>query len=281
MGTVTLANWNGAEMPLAAVRVPALDRGFLFGDAVYEVIRVYRGRPWLFAEHWQRLERCLRDVEIACDLPALQAKTFKTLEHSGVGEGFIYVQVTRGTGPRKHSFLGSEFTANELIYIQALTDQQIEKHQAAGVPVLTTTDQRWRRCDLKTTNLLANCLANTKAQRGGCFEALFVDDAGAVHEGSHTNFFAVIAGTLRTAPLSAKILPGVTRAKVLELAAAAGMKIEERAPHISELAQVDEAFLSGTVTEIMPIRQLDDYSLNISGPVTSRLLRMYRDLIAT
>lgn len=271
-----LANWNGDEMPLSEVRVSVLDRAFLFGDAVYEVLRIYRGVPFLCQNHMTRLARSLEKVGIPCDVGRLERRMDATLEHSGVREGTIYIQVTRGEGPRTHHF-PQQPRPNELIYVQELTEDPYAAQRERGAAVITVDDLRWRRCDIKSINLLANCLAAEAAHAAGCVEALLVSPDGSVTEGSHTSLFGVKHGQLLTTPLGDNILPGITRGLLFQLADRAEVRIREHSLTRDELHAVDELFLTGTTSEVLPITQVDGAAVGHGrpGPIARRLHAEY------
>lgn len=272
-----LANWNGTQLLLEDVRVPALDRGFLFGDAVYEVIRIYGGRPWLLQDHLARLQVGLDAIGIECDTARLARRLDRTVADSGISSGTAYVQVTRGCASRVHCFPRPAATANELIWVQDCAQDPYSQLRAKGVLVTTTPDLRWGRCDIKSTNLLANCLAHEEAVRSGAQEALLVGAEGDIREGSHSAFFGVVDGVLRTAPLTQMILPSVTRAWVLSRTRERGIHVAERAIHLSEVGQISEAFLAGTVSEILPVAQVDGIPLAEGvHPMADILLEQYR-----
>ncbi len=272
-----LANWNGVEMPLAEVRVSVLDRAFLFGDAIYEVIRVYHGRPFLFADHIDRLKRNLLKLHIHADGDRLAARALETLAHSGIAEGTIYFQVTRGEAPRSHHFPDPPVSPNELIYVRGVSDPYAEQRQSGG-KVILIPDLRWKRCDIKSVNLLANCLGAEEAHAAGCDEALFFGEDGALMEGTHTSFFGVRDGAILTAPLGDNILPGITRKLILRLAAQIGVPVREQALHRDQLADMQELFLTGTTMEVLPIVQADRQPIGtgVPGPVVRQLLSAYR-----
>lgn len=275
-----LANWNGEEMPLSAVRVPALDRGFLFGDAVYEVCRVYRGRPFLFADHIDRLRRNFVKMRLNADADGIAARALETLAHSRQLEATIYIQVTRGAAPRTHHFPDASVLPNELIYIKPYRDRYGDLRQN-GAKVIITPDLRWKRCDIKSVNLLANCLAAEEAHAQGCLEALLVDEHGVLVEGSHTSLFGVRDGAILTAPLGPHLLPGITRRLVLRLAGEIGVACREEALTVESLQHVDELFLTGTSAEVMPVVQAGDHSIGPGrpGPVVNALQQAYANAI--
>lgn len=275
------ANWNGEAMPLADVRVSVLDRGFLFGDGIYEVLRVYGGRPFLLREHIARLRRSLAEIRIAADVDRIEERMHATLRESGIDGGLVYIQVTRGSAPRTHKFPNPPVAPNELIYVDAIHGDPYADYRESGAKLHTVADVRWRRCDIKSVNLLANCLAAQAAADAGCLEALLVSADGTITEGSHTSIFAVQGGRILATPLGPQILPGITRGLVVELAARAGIKIEERSARRSELDSLDEMFLTGTTSEVLPVTQVDGRPIGDGrpGPVTAKLVATYGEYV--
>lgn len=282
-GKEPLANLNGSEMPLNEVLVPVTDRAFFFGDGVYEVVRIYGGRPWLLEEHFMRLEASLRGIQLDCDLDRLKQRALATLQHARVDSAMIYIQVTRGAAKRNHSFPEPPPPPNELIYIQELPPDKYESVRKRGVAAVTAKDIRWQRCDIKSINLLPNCLVQESAKRAGAEEALFVGDDGYVTEGTHTNVFGIRDGTLFTAPLSNRILAGITRRWVLDHAAEAGLAVSETAIKAGDIPHMSEVFLTGTTTEILGVRTVDGIKIGqgCTGDITGELFRLLKDDIAS
>ncbi|MBT5017274.1 D-amino acid aminotransferase [Planctomicrobium sp.] len=276
-----LANWNGAIMPLSEVRVSVLDRAFLFGDAIYEVIRIYNGKPFLFQEHVSRLEKSIEKMGLAANGQSIAARIQETISASDVESGIVYVQVTRGVAPRSHRYPDSLPKPNELIYVSEFNDPYLELRET-GAAVIIQDDLRWKRCDLKSVNLLANCMAAQAAHEAGCADALFVNTAGELVEGSRTSLFGVRNGTILTAPLGKNILPGITRKLLMDLAEKSGVELREETLHSERLSEIDELFLTGTTTEILPITAVDDQPIGSGevGPVVQRLLVAYKNRIA-
>jgi D-alanine transaminase len=275
-----LANLNGELTPLADAKIPALDRGFLFGDAVYEVLRVYRGRPWRLEEHCRRLARSLEAICIGpVDLERLRRRLLETIAAGPFLEATAYIQITRGVAARTHGF-PIRATPLEFLYVQEFHDPYSEARQR-GAAVLTQPDRRWGRCDIKSTNLLGNVLAMQAAVEAGCIEALLYLPDGTLTEGTHTSFFGVLEGTLLTAPNSNAILPGITRGLLLRLAERAGIPVREHVLMRADLARVSELFLSGTTTEVLPVIQVDGQSIREGqpGPVTRRLQEAYAEAV--
>jgi D-alanine transaminase len=199
-------------MPVEQARVPVWDRGFLFGDSVYEVWRTYRGRCWLEPEHLARLRRSLKEMEFpAVDLERLMDRVHRTVAQSEIKEGTVYVQITRGVAPRVHVFPDPSVPPTELIVVRPYDDAPTARLRAAGASMISQTDIRWKRCDVKSTNLLGNVLAIEAARRAGCQEAVLVDDDGLVTEATHSSLIWVRDGRLEGTPEGHEILPGMTR----------------------------------------------------------------------
>lgn len=275
-----LANLNGIQLPLAEVKVSALDRGFLFGDAVYEVLRVYQGKPWLENEHFARLDRSLGALRIrGVDLARLRRRMHETIAAGPFREATVYIQVTRGSAPRAHAF-PAQATPLELLFVQEFVDPYSEARRT-GADVITHPDLRWDRCDIKSTNLLGNVLAMQAAKEAGCLEAILYLPDGTVTEGTHTSLFGVLHGTLLTAPNSNEILPGITRGLVMRLAQRSGVPIEEHTLTRGNLGEVTELFLTGTSTEVMPIVRVDGRPVadGQPGQVTRRLQKAYAEAV--
>jgi D-alanine transaminase len=275
-GPVPLANVNGERMPLSEAKVPVLDRGLLFGDSVYEVLRIYAGRPWLEDGHFARLEHSLAAVRIrGVDLLRLRRRMRETIAAGPFHEATVYIQVTRGVAPRSHAFPASVIPT-ELLFVQPYTDAYCEARRT-GCGVVTHPDLRWGRCDIKSTNLLGNVLAIQSAKEAGCPEAFLYRPDGTITEATHSSTFGVIEGVLRTAPKSHEILPGVTRDLVVRLANEAAIPFEERALSRAELVRASELFLTGTTAEVLPVVTVDGQQIGEGrpGPVTRRLQEAY------
>jgi D-alanine transaminase len=275
-----LANLNGDILPLTEAKVPALDRGFLFGDAVYEVLRIYHGKPWLMEEHFRRLAQSLAAIRIAgIDLDRLRRRMLDTIAAGPFLEATAYIQITRGAAPRSHPFPASA-TPLELISIQELHDGYAEARRG-GASVICQPDVRWDRCDIKSTNLLANVLAMQMAKEAGCLEALLYLPDGTLTEGTHTSFFGVLHGTVLTAPNSNAILPGITRGLILRLAGRANIPVREQVLKRDDLAEVSELFLTGTTSEVLPVVRVDGQPIGDGrpGPITRRLQEAYREAV--
>lgn len=270
---------NGDYVPADEAKVSVDDRGFLFADGVYEVIRVYAGQAYELDEHLFRLRTGLKALRIEYnDLDGLKEAAGRLLDENDVGaDGAIYIQVTRGAAPRKHAFPPA--ATEPTVYVSA---KPYTPHPARfwedGVDAITAPDTRWSRCDIKSISLLPNILANEAAHAADTFEAILVRD-GAITEGSHSNVWGVRDGRLLTYPSSNYILSGMTRARVFELAAGLGLEAVEEVIYLEDLYDMDEVFLSGTTTHIMPVVRIDGHEIvdGEPGPITSRLVKAFDD----
>lgn len=274
-----LACVNGELMAPEQAKVPIYDRGFLFGDSVYEVCRIHAGRCWLEAEHLARLDRSLRELSFPpCDLDRLVERIYRTIRASFVREGLVYVQITRGVAPRTHAFPDPPVEPTEIIIVRPFDDGPSSALRETGVAVVTRPDIRWGRCDIKTTNLLGNVLANDSAHREGAYEAVLIDALGYVTEATHTSVLWVREGRVEGTPEGPEILIGMTRHLTERLAGRIGVPFVETRVTLPALLAADEAFLVGTSTEIMPIATIDGRAIGdgTPGPITRRLQEAYR-----
>jgi len=269
---------NGEWVDAAGAKVSVEDRGYQFADGIYEVVRVYRGRPFALEAHLQRLARSAAQLEL--DLP-LEASAIGGLireapERRGVREAQVYVQVTRGFAPRVHHFPG-EATPSLVVYASPVRLQPPELYEG-GATVIVVPDERWLRCDIKTINLLPNALAKEKARRAGALEALLYREGVGVTEGSSSNLFIVRHGRIETAPASRWILRGVTRDVVLELAQQADIPVAERFFSPEDVLRADEVFITSTTMEVMPVTRVDGHTIGAGrpGPVTTALMAAFK-----
>jgi D-alanine transaminase len=272
-----IACLNGTFGPLAEARVPVEDRGYLFGDGVYEVIRTYDGRPFLLPAHLERLARSMAEVRIVpdWDRPTLEGWIAEGVRRAAYPEAKIYVHVTRGVAPRDHVFPAvPPTTLITVTPIHPLPPALLE----AGVAVITTEDIRWGRCDVKSLNLLPNVLARQAARDAGAFEAVFVARDGTVAEGAGSNLFVVQDGVLVTPPLGPHILAGTSRAYLMDVAAGLGIETAERPLPARGLAGADEVLLTGTTIEVVGAVRVDGSPVadGRPGPVTRRLAAAFR-----
>jgi D-alanine transaminase len=275
--------FNGRYMDRDEVRISPDDRGFVFGDGVYEVIRTYDRRLFRLESHLARLSRSLSELRIAYkDVQGLGAVCAELLARNTVPtkEATVYLQITRGAAPRYHAFPSPETPPT--VYACARPLAADEGAQREGIKAILVSDNRWGRCDIKSVALLANVLAFQRALDQGAQEAVFVRD-GLVTEGSHANAFAVIDGIVRTAPLSGHVLPGITREVVLEVCAAEGIRVDQGPLPEKAFIEAQEAFITGTGAEIMPVVRLGDRPVGDGkpGPVTRRLQRAFDRFVAS
>jgi D-alanine transaminase len=278
-----LACLNGEIMPVDQARVPVLDRGFVFGDSVYEVWRTYRGRCWLELEHLARLRRSLKELEFPqVDLERLIDRLHRTLAASGVQEGTVYVQISRGVAPRAHAFPDPPVPPTELIVVRPYDDGPTAKLRESGVAVISHPDLRWKRCDVKSTNLLGNVLAMEMARRAGCQEAVLVDSAGLITEATHSSLLWVRNERLEGTPEGHEILPGMTRQHVLRLAETIGIPFVATRVTLPELLAADEVILFGTTIEVLPAVRIDEHAVGGGRPgsIVRRLGEALREELA-
>jgi D-alanine transaminase len=269
---------DGAVLPLAQARISPEDRAFLFADGVYEAVLARGGRPLFWDDHERRLRAGLAALRI--DLPkpaALRGVAEELLRRNQLlgGDALIYLQVSRGAAPRLHAFPSPPVPPTVYMTVRAWPGHP-PVLVAGGATALTVADTRWARCDVKSTSLLANVLAQQQAKEAGAHEAIFVRD-GIALEGSHSNLFAVRGGEVWTYPACNYILDGITRVAVLGLAAAMGIPTRLGAIPLAELYAADEVFLTGTTTEVLPVVAVDGRRIGdgLPGPITAKLREAY------
>lgn len=271
---------NGRFTPLDEATVSVEDRGFQFGDGIYEVIRTYHGQPFQLDAHLVRLERSAKAIELALPWNLQQWATYVRdgIKRGGYAESKVYIQLTRGAAPRDHVFPVSA-KPTSVMTVREMRPME-PALQASGVAVMTMDDWRWGRCDIKSVNLLPNIMARQKAKQAGAFEALFIRN-GQVTEGAVSNVMMVKAGRLLTAPEGERILSGVTRTIVLELTKKEGLTVEERFVTLEELLRADEVFLTGTTVEVLPVIRVDGKAVGAGtpGPITQKLQAAFQRLV--
>jgi D-alanine transaminase len=275
MATVYL---NGHYLPDDQARISPLDRGFTYGDGVYEIIRAYHGKPLFLGEHFARLAASCAKMRIGVYLTPLEEVAVRLLgENRLADEALIYLQVTRGVAQRSHVFPPPD--TKPTVFGMAWAYRQNPVFADPGMTAILEPDVRWSRCDIKTTSLVPNSFSAQRAKELGAHEGLFVRD-GVVQEGSLSNFFAVFDGEVRTAPLSNYILPGITRAVVLDLCREHGIPCRETPVFATELGDADELFLTSTPYEVVPVHCLEGRTLPAERPVTRRLAQLYKEIVA-
>lgn len=270
---------NGQYLPEEEAMVSIFDRGFVMGDAVYEVTCVLDGKLIEFEGHMTRLERSLRELEMTCDISREEwlAIHRKLVELNGVTDGGVYLQVTRGNaGDRDFHFPPAGTPATVVLYTQSKPGLANDPHALTGIKVISVPDLRWHRRDIKTVQLLWASMAKMMAEKAGKDDAWFVED-GFVTEGSSNNCYIVKGNKIITRNLSNDILHGITRGSVLKMAREAQLEIEERPFTIEEAQAADEAFYTSASSFVMPIVEVDGVSLGDGTPgrVSQRLREIY------
>jgi D-alanine transaminase len=275
-----IAYVNGRFVQKSEAVVHIEDRGYQLADGVYEVWALFGGKLADPEGHFVRLERSLSELRI--DMPmsrkALTLVLKETVRRNRIREGLVYLQVTRGVAPRDHAFPNPPVAPAIVITVSRVDREASEARAAKGISVVTTPENRWGRCDIKTVGLLPNAMAKQKAREVGAVEAWFVDDLGLVTEGASSNAWIVDGdGILRTRDTNANILRGVTRLSLLDLAREAGLKVEERPFTPDEALGAKEAFITGAGSLVLPVIAVDGKPVGdgVPGPVASRLRRLY------
>lgn len=275
-----IAYVNGRFVPKSEAFVHIEDRGYQFADAVYEVWALFGGRLADAEGHFVRLERSLSELRIPMPMSrtALTHVLRETVRRNRIQEGLVYLQVGRGVATRDHAFPAEGTRPSVVITVSRVDRAASEARAAKGVSVVTTPENRWGRCDIKTVGLLPNALAKQKAREAGAVEAWFVDDLGLVTEGASSNAWIVDQdGTLRTRDTNANILRGVTRHSLIEVIREAGLKVEERPFTPDEARAAKEAFITGAGTLVLPVVAVDGKPVGdgVPGPIAARLRRLY------
>ena len=255
------------------------DRGLQLADAVYEVCGIVGGQLMDEDEHLDRLARSLGEIGMAMPLErrVLRLVMRELVRRNRVGTGVLYLQVTRGAARRDHPIPTTPMRPTLIMTARELDAAALERRQEEGIEVITLPDERWARCDIKTTQLLANLLAKTAARKVGAYEAWLVDEDGFVTEGTSTNAWIVASdGQLTTRQLTHDILPGVTRRVILEAAAEAQIAISEQQFTPAEATRAREAFIS-SATGVVPVTAIDSQTIGDGrpGPITRRVQQLY------
>jgi D-alanine transaminase len=275
---MSLVYLNRELLPLDQAQISVLDRGFLFGDGVYEVIPVYNGRLFRLQQHLDRLERSLAGIRVRSPHSHDEWKNIieSVVEQQHVPDQSVYVQVTRGVAKRRDHAFDDSLTPTVFVMTNALA--VVDRNDIAlGVSAVTRDDIRWDRCNIKAITLLANVLMKQEASDEGAAEAILIRDGLAV-EGSASNLFAVIDGTITTPPTGSNLLPGITRDLVLELAQLHGLAHAEQDIPRAQLEQADELWLTSSTREILPIIELDGHPVSDAkaGPVWGTMIDLYQ-----
>jgi D-alanine transaminase len=279
MGRAAYVDGRYVRHDLASVHIE--DRGLQFADAIYEVFGVFGGKIFDEEEHLDRLERSLRELHLPMPMGrrALKLVVREIARRNRLADGLIYVQVTRGAARRDHGIPEPPLRASLIMTAKPLDTKSFEARRASGINVITTADERWARCDIKSTALLPNVLAKTKAHTAGAYEAWLIDRDGHVTEGSSTTAWIVDAqGRLVTRDLDNAILPGVTRRILIAVAQSAQMPIVERRFTPAEAQGAREAFITAATIGALPVVEVDGRPVGDGkpGPVARRLQELYR-----
>lgn len=272
---------NGKISSLEEAQIPFLDRGYFFGDGVYEAIKVTGGKLFAMQEHLERFERSMKEIRIPAPKTKAEFSTIirECVDKAGIPDAMVYLQVTRGVGPRMHGFLPKAEPMVTLFVSPMLP--VAEAVRKAGVTCVTVADERWAHPHIKTLNLLPNVLAKQIAEDQGAYEAIFIrgeePGGGLVTEASSSNVVVVIDGHVVTPPTKGRILPGVTRAIMIETAREAGISVLERDLTREELRRAEEIMVTSTGVEVLGVRELDGIPVGKGepGPMTRTLYEVF------
>ena len=267
------AYFNGNFLPGDQIHINPEDRGFLFADGVYEVVRWYEGFFYDMESHMARLKRSMREIRVTwpeADSFPSTAQELITRNNLHNLPSLVYLQVTRGAAKRTHAFPSP--SVDPTVYAFARAFRPDSEMMASGIGVILRKDIRWSRCDIKSVSLLPNILCFQEARERDCYECLFVRD-GLITEGAHSNVFFVIDNVLYTHPESESVLSGITRKNVLRIACEAGITVRETAVSEDRLSEISEAFITNTSSEVAPVISIDKKPLGkgIPGPLTELL----------
>ncbi len=272
-----IVHLNGRNLPAEEACVPVLDRGFIFGDGVYEVIPVFGGHPFRLDEHLQRLENSLSEVRIPSPHTRGEWTTLirNLIDANGGGDQSLYLQVTRGPAARDHAL--PENPAPTVFAMSNPLRPPAPEVLEQGIEAITLDDIRWSRCHIKAISLLPNILLRQTALDAGATEAILIRD-GQATEGAASNLFAVLDGELRTPPKGPRLLPGITRDVILELAAANGIPHRETDIRAEDLPRASEIWVTSSTREILPVTTLDGKTVGNGrpGPVFRRMYDLYQ-----
>jgi D-alanine transaminase len=269
---------NGNYMPIEEAKISVLDRGFIFGDGIYEVIPVYSHKPFRLEEHLARLRHSLASVRM--DNPHTDTEWEQLIKAIITGNGwedqYVYLQITRGVAKRDHA-LPAGLAPTVFIMSTQLTPPPAELREQ-GMTAVTAVDYRWHRCDIKSTSLLANVLLRQLAVDEGCQETVLLRD-GFLSEGAASNIFVVKDGVLLAPPKSNLMLPGITYDVVLELAVAAGLPHEVGPVAEATVRSADELWMTNSTREVLPITRLDGQPVGNGrpGPMFRQMNGLYQD----
>ncbi len=273
-----LAYLNGKILPIEDTYVPIEDRGYQFGDAVYEFIASYNGKMFCMEEHLDRLQNSMKGLLFPETDPAfIKNAVHEIFNKARIDRAGLYIQISRGVAPRDHAW-AKDIKVQIIMTIKKVKELS-SKLREEGIDIITVEDERWSNCDIKTVQILPNAMAKQKAKNQGVFDAIFVSKDGIIREGTSSNFFIIKDKGIITPPLTKNILPGITRMVVLNLARDLGIKTQEKFITKDDIFSADEAFLTGTITEILGIKTIDNKKIGkgVSGEITQKLYRALRE----
>ena len=276
-----LAFVNGEFMPIEEAMIPIEDRGYQFGDAVYEVVNSFKGKFFGLEEHLDRLERSLRELSYpSVSREKIKDGMLEMLNRSGMDRASVYLQISRGVAPRNHAYSG--VNGVQIIMTVREVKEVPETLRIKGVPAITVEDIRWGRCDIKTVQLLANSLAKQKAVESDAYDAIFVTKEGVVRETTISNLFIVQGGIVITHPVNHHILNGITRIMTIDCCREIGLPIEEQTFTAKEMFAADEVFFTGTTIEVLPVVTIDEQTIadGEPGPISKQLCEALHAKIA-
>ncbi|MBI1860077.1 MAG: aminotransferase class IV [Deltaproteobacteria bacterium] len=275
-----LASWNGIIQPLADLKIPATDRGFLFGDGVYEAIRLYQGRPFLLDDHLERLKYSLGQIQIEHSVNQVRQSLLALVAQFPKCDGLAYLQVTRGAAPLRNHLFPVGVPPNEMIYVTPLEDP-LARYRSSGITTTLTADNRWHRPDIKSLNLLPNVLMRQKAFEAGAQEAILERWDGRITEATSSNVFVVKDGVVRTPLRNQWILGGVSRNLIAGLSQKAGIPFSEDELTRASLWEANEIFLSSTTSEVIAVTKVEKKTISGGrpGPITERIHELFKESI--
>lgn len=270
-----LAMIDDKIQPLEEVDAARLDRGIFFGDGVYEVVCSYKNRLFTLDEHLERFERSMSAVGITgVDIGVIRNRVLEAFNTANIADATIYFHITRGSGPRSHAI---EAGLRPNFFLTVKEHEQATEAKTNGIAVSTYPDLRWKRCDIKSLNLLPNILARRDAAEKGCAEAILVNEAGLITEGASSAFCAIFGQTLHTSPVDANILPSITRNYVIKAARKVGLRVTENSVTPQEAGSADELLIASTTREIIPAVRFDGKEIGEGkpGPVVRQLMEEF------
>lgn len=272
---------NGRFIPARDAKVSIFDRGLLFADAVYEGFGVIEANIIDIDVHLERLQRSLAQLRMPepMSIPGIADMLNKLIGLNEMSAGFVYLHITRGEADRDYCY-GQDMSPNVFAFVQPF-DQDSSRQRPPGLKMITHPDLRWKRRDIKTSNLLGQVIAKQAAQDAGGQEALMIDEQGYITEGGATSFFIITDSAILARPVTNDILHGVTRRSMLKVAEQAGLKIEKRLFTLEQALSAEEAFLTGASSYIEPVVQIDGHHIGdgLPGPITLKLRSEYLQMV--